>query len=96
LNKLVKKTFVDILQTKAFLMALTCNIGAAGKAFRLKLGIALVSTGVILGLVMALDILSSSIFWLPVAGCILGGVFTIWEARAGWCVVRAMGIRTSI
>lgn len=77
-------------------MALTCNIGAAGKAFRLKLGIVSVSGGVILGLMMVLGVLSSPIFWLPVTGCILGGAFSIWEARAGWCVVRAMGIRTSI
>lgn len=77
-------------------MALTCNIGAAGKAFRFKVGMASVFGGIILGLLMALGALTSPIFWFPVAGSILGGAFSIWEARAGWCVVRAMGIRTSI
>jgi hypothetical protein len=77
-------------------MALTCNIGAAGKAFRLKIGIALVSGGITLGLMMVFGVLSSPIFWLLVTGSIFGGAFSMWEARAGWCVVRAMGIRTSI
>jgi len=77
-------------------MALTCNIGAAGKAFRLKIGIASVCGGLLLATLMLFDILSSPIFWFPVAGCVLGGAFSIWEARAGWCIVRAMGIRTSL
>lgn len=34
--------------------------------------------------------------WLTVAGLTLGGAFAIYEARAGWCVVRAMGIRTPL
>jgi len=25
---------------------------------------------------------------------IMGGLFAIWEAREGWCVVRAIGIKT--
>ena len=77
-------------------MALTCNIGAAGKAFRLKIGMASVFGGVVLGILVTLGVLSSPIFWLPVAGSIFGGAFSIWEARAGWCVVRAMGFKTAI
>ena len=77
-------------------MALTCNIGAAGKAFRLKMGMASVFGGVVLGILVTLGVLSSPIFWLPVAGSIFGGAFSIWEARAGWCVVRAMGFKTAI
>jgi hypothetical protein len=77
-------------------MALTCNIGAAGKAFRLKIGIASVLGGLLLTALMLFGILSSPIFWLPIAGSILGGAFSMWEARVGWCVVRAMGIRTSL
>jgi hypothetical protein len=45
---------------------------------------------------MVFGVLSSPIFWLLVTGSIFGGAFSMWEARAGWCVVRAMGIRTSI
>jgi hypothetical protein len=77
-------------------MALTCNIGAAGKAFRLKTGIISIAGGLVIAALMVGGFLSSSIFWVPVAGSILGGAFCMWEARAGWCVIRAMGIRTSI
>lgn len=31
-----------------------------------------------------------------IIGSILGGAFAMWEARAGWCVVRAIGIRTPL
>ncbi|MBL6884809.1 hypothetical protein N9M86_00660 [Euryarchaeota archaeon] len=76
-------------------MALTCNIGAAGKAFRLRIGIATVFGGLVLGLIAATGILPS-IAWVAVAGSLLGGSFSIWEARAGWCVVRAMGFKTAL
>jgi hypothetical protein len=76
-------------------MALTCNIGAAGKAFRLKIGIATVFVGLVLGFVTAIGVLPS-IAWVAVAGSLLGGAFSIFEARAGWCVVRAMGFKTAL
>ena len=34
--------------------------------------------------------------WYAVAGAMVGGAFAIFEARAGWCVVRALGIRTPL
>jgi len=30
------------------------------------------------------------------AGAIGGGGFAMWEARMGWCVVRALGIKTRL
>ena len=74
-------------------MALECNIDAAGKAARLKVGIFGVTVGIGLALVTAIGILPS-IAWWGVLASIAGGTFTIWEARAGWCVVRAMGFQT--
>lgn len=32
--------------------------------------------------------------WTVSIGCGLGGAFAVFEARAGWCVVRAMGFKT--
>lgn len=74
-------------------MPLTCNIDAKGKAARLIYGIALS----ILGLVLIW-------FWARPAGswyawacsllALAGGGFAIFEARAGWCVVRALGFKT--
>ena len=74
-------------------MALTSNIGAAGKAFRLRIGIATVFGGLVLGLITAIGVLPP-IAWVAVAGSLLGGSF--WEARAGWCIVRAMGFKTAL
>jgi len=76
-------------------MALTCNIGAAGKAARLRIGIMAVAGGLGMALLVATGILPS-VGWLAVAGSIVGGSFSIWEARAGWCVVRAMGFKTRV
>tara|TARA_B100001996_G_scaffold381146_1_gene369990 strand:+ start:360 stop:590 length:231 start_codon:yes stop_codon:yes gene_type:complete len=76
-------------------MALECNIGAAGKAARLRLGLLGVSGGVVLGILTAVGFLPSLAWW-GVLGSIAGGSFAIWEARAGWCIVRAMGFKTPV
>ena len=73
-----------------------CNIGAKGKAARLKLGIMAVFGSLMLtGLILA-GVLSGTFWWFA-AGCVaFGGAFSIWEARAGWCIVRAIGIKTPL
>ena len=76
-------------------MALTCNIGAAGKAARLRVGLLGVAGGLTLGLVTAVGVLPTLAWW-AVLGSLAGGSFAIWEARAGWCVVRAMGFKTPV
>ena len=76
-------------------MALKCNIGAAGKAARLRVGLLGVAGGLTLGLVTAVGVLPTLAWW-AVLGSIDGGSFAIWEARAGWCVVRAMGFKTPV
>lgn len=73
-----------------------CNIGAAGKAVRLKLGIASVLGGLLLAVIILSGLLEGTIWWLFVAGAIFGGAFSIWEARAGWCIVRAIGFKTPL
>ena len=76
-------------------MALVCNIDAAGKAARLRSGIFGVVAGILLALVTVAGI-APSIAWWGVLARIAGGSFAIWEARAGWCVVRAMGFKTPV
>lgn len=73
-----------------------CNIGAAGKVARLKLGIASVLGGLALAGLTLSGLLEGTIWWLGAAGAVFGGSFAIWEARVGWCVVRAMGFRTPL
>lgn len=77
-------------------MALECNIDAAGKAARLMGGIAAVAGGTIMLAIAGLGALDGTIWWLFAGGALAGGAFSIFEARAGWCVVRAMGIRTPL
>ncbi|HEY8746756.1 MAG TPA: hypothetical protein VIM11_02200 [Tepidisphaeraceae bacterium] len=72
---------------------MTCNIDSRGKAARL-----------IYGIILLFGAIAMIVFWAIPSGGILGwvisvvcallGAFAIFEARAGWCVVRAMGFRT--
>ena len=73
-----------------------CNIGAKGKAGRLKMGILGILFAISLAILVLAGVLSSSLWWYPVAAITFGGAFSIFEARAGWCVIRAMGFKTPI
>ena len=73
-----------------------CNIGAKGKAVRLRFGIkALVAAAVLGGFILG-GIMTSTYWWYLFGAITFSGAFTIFEARAGWCVVRAMGFKTPI
>ena len=48
-----------------------------------------------LGIVIS-GIIDIKYAWLVPIGIISGGLFSIFEARMGWCVVRALGFRTSL
>lgn len=74
-------------------MGLRCNIDSRGKAARLIWGVLLVIAGAVLLFVWALPD-RSTMAWLVTAVCLAGGAFAVFEARAGWCVVRAMGFKT--
>ena len=72
-----------------------CNIDARGKAMRLINGIIGVVAGVVLLFAWALRT-GSVAAWVVTGVFLLGGAFCIFEARAGWCVLRAMGFKTRI
>lgn len=77
-------------------MAFECNIDARGIRVRRRLGLILVGIGLTIA---GLLIFTGSTFgftWLAPAGFILGGAFSLFEARMGWCAVRALGFRTKI
>lgn len=74
-------------------MGLTCNIDSRGKVARLIWGVLLVAAGVALAVLWAWGT-GSWVRWAVSIGCVLGGAFAVFEARAGWCVMRAMGIKT--
>tara|TARA_A100001037_G_scaffold292769_1_gene308518 strand:- start:638 stop:865 length:228 start_codon:yes stop_codon:yes gene_type:complete len=73
-----------------------CNIGAKGKAARLRLGLMALAGALALALVILTGFIEGTIWWYGVGAAGFGGLFSIWEARAGWCVVRAMGFKTPL
>lgn len=76
-------------------MALACNIDAKGKAVRLRYGITLALVGSVLALLWAVPT-GGAVAWLVSAGLLASGAFATFEARAGWCALRALGIKTPI
>ena len=76
-------------------MAFTCNIDARGKLVRLWYGIALIVVGALLLFTWAMP-RGTVLAWVVTVACVLGGAFAIFESRKGWCVLRAMGMKTPI
>ncbi|MFL2963749.1 MAG: hypothetical protein ACJZ46_05890 [Candidatus Thalassarchaeaceae archaeon] len=75
-------------------MERNCNIDSRGKLFRLIIGLLSVSGGIVLVSLFNYDVLISYTALTIGLMSIMGGLFAIWEAREGWCVVRAIGIKT--
>ncbi len=73
-----------------------CNLDARGKATRLISGSLGVLFGIILGLIFHFDVISWYLLPYISAASIFGGGFAIFEGWSGWCVIRAIGIRTPL
>ena len=76
-------------------MPLQCNIDAKGKAVRLVNGLILTAASAILVLAWAWPA-REVVPWVICLAAFVGGIFMIFEAHAGWCVLRAMGFKTPI
>jgi hypothetical protein len=71
----------------------TCNIDARGRVARLIWGIILLLGSALLAILWAWP----SGWWLAWAASFLiaaSGFFAVYEAKAGWCALRAMGFKT--
>ncbi|MBJ24409.1 MAG: hypothetical protein CMB64_07050 [Euryarchaeota archaeon] len=73
-----------------------CNIDARGKAVRLIGGMFSLLLGITLGILFGMGILNTSIWYSSSLFLIVGGCFGIFEGKSGWCVVRAIGLKTPI
>ena len=73
-----------------------CNIDQKGRLARLYTGIIAIVFGIALALLTYLSVIPATLGWMGVAGSIFGGAFAIFEARKGWCIVRAIGIKTPL
>ena len=72
-----------------------CNIDSRGKRARLISGMLTLTAGLIVLVLAAAAILPPHWWvWLIAGLAVVAGGFQIFEARAGWCVMRAMGFRT--
>ena len=77
-------------------MAMECNIDSKGRVVRFITGIFAILAGFVLAILVSQGILTSESYMLVIIGSILGVAFALWEARAGWCIVRAMGFKTPL
>jgi hypothetical protein len=76
-------------------MPLACNIDAEGKAVRFRSGLILLVVAVLVSLFWALPA-RSTFGWIVTAALAAAGAFSVFEARAGWCAIRALGFRTRL
>jgi hypothetical protein len=70
-----------------------CNIDAKGKMIRLIYGIVFALAGIVLMIAWAMRA-GTWQAWAISLLLLISGLFAIYEARAGWCAVRAMGFKT--
>jgi len=73
-----------------------CNIDARGKAARMACGLATLAGAAGLAALLAIDVVTVPFGWYAVAAAVAGGAFAVYEARAGWCIIRAMGFKTPL
>jgi hypothetical protein len=74
---------------------LECNIDSRGRVARLVYGIVLIVAGVVAAALWAWP-RGGAVPWVVSVALVVGGAFAVFEARAGWCVMRAMGFKTPI
>ena len=71
-----------------------CNIDAKGKSVRLISGIIVSFIAVVILLLRVAQVIDGNWGWITGGLLLAMGAFQIFEARAGWCIVRAMGFKT--
>jgi hypothetical protein len=76
-------------------LQLQCYIDSRGRVGRLVKGLILLIAGVAMLVAWALPA-GSALAWVVTALVLVGGAFAVFEAWAGWCVVRAMGFKTRL
>ncbi len=74
----------------------SCNIEARGRLVRLLGGSMTVAVGVVLLIGLITGLMSGYFWWILTVLALAAGGFQIYEGWAGWCVLRAAGIRTPI
>lgn len=76
-------------------MALACNIDARGREHRYRIGRLLIGCGALLAGGVSYWV-SGKLPWLLGGALVVAGLFALLEARLGWCVIRALGVKTRV
>ena len=76
-------------------MALVCNIDARGREHRYRIGRILIGCGALLAGGASYWI-RGNLPWLLGGLLVVAGLFALFEARMGWCLLRALGFKTRI
>jgi hypothetical protein len=76
-------------------MKLACNIDARGRAVRRVGGVVALVIGVALLGVWAVPT-GGLCAWMGSCTLVATGAFCVFEAWAGWCALRAMGMKTKV
>lgn len=75
--------------------SMQCNIDRRGRYVRLIWGIMLMAGAIFACMTWAVES-GEWMAWAVVAVLAVAGLLGVYEARKGWCIVRAMGWRTPI
>jgi hypothetical protein len=76
-------------------LALVCNIDQRGRKHRYRIGFAFLALAVVVyGL--AARFVAGDVPRLVAVGLAVAGLFSLFEANRGWCVMRAMGFKTKL
>lgn len=73
-----------------------CNIDQRGRRVRLLWAIVMFALAVAVGASAVVGWWGGIWPWVVAAVLAAFGVFALYEARKGWCAVRAMGIKTPV
>ena len=73
-----------------------CNIDQRGRTLRVAAGMVVDGGGVLLVFLAALGIIEGTWPYIVGVAAMIGGSFMLFEGLRGWCVLRALGIRTPL
>ncbi len=76
-------------------MALACNIDQHGRSVRYRIGWVFLALGAV-AYVGGSRLTSSSVPSLVGGVSALTGLFSLFEANRGWCLMRALGFKTKV
>lgn len=71
-----------------------CNINTRGKAVRLICGLIFVLLAGAIAVLITFGIVDGAWLWMAALVLFSSGAFALYEGWSGWCLLRAMGVKT--